>query len=97
MHARMFAALATVAAIGAAVCVPALAQNAMPASASSTMMHGTPHKDAMHAHPSMPMQGTMRPGAMMKKQDAMSHHTMKKMQHDGAMRRAGSAPASSGG
>lgn len=99
MHARMFAALAGAALIGAAACTPAWAQNTMPASASSTMMHPAMH-DAMR-HPTMHKAAMHQHPAMMKKH-SMQHDGMQ-MQHDDAMQmkmkthKADNAPASSGG
>lgn len=91
MHTRMFAALAIAAMIGATAVTPALAQNATPTSASSSMLHDSMHHDAMQ-------KGTMHAHPSMMKKDSMRHDKMM-MKHDGAMKmkKADSAPASSGG
>lgn len=100
MNARMFAALPFAVVIGLFASTPVLAQNAVPASAGSSMSHDNmQHKDAMkdsmHKHGTMMkkdgMHGdtmkhmSMRHGAMMKKDDSMK------------MKKAGSEPEGSGG
>jgi pentapeptide MXKDX repeat protein len=99
MNARMSAALSLAIAIGVLASAPALAQDAMPASAGSTMSHdGMQHKgamkDSMHKH------GMMKKGAMhgdMMKHTAMHHDTMMKKGDSMKMKKAGSEPMSSGG
>jgi len=99
MNARMSAALSLAIAIGVLASAPALAQDAMPASAGSTMSHdGMQHKgamkDSMHKH------GMMKKDAMhghMMKHTTMHHDTMMKKGDSMKMKKAGSEPMSSGG
>lgn len=98
MHARMFTALFTAATLGAFACAPALAQSAMPASSSSTTAPDAMHQGGMREHQPMMKKDAMQHGTMMRKKDAMQHGTMM-TKHDDAMKmkKADSAPASSGG
>lgn len=99
MNARMFAALPFALAIGLFACAPALAQDAMPASSSSSMSHdGMQHQgamqDSMHKH-GMMKKDAMLGGAM--KHAAMHHDTKMKQGDSMKMKQDDGAPASSGG
>lgn len=79
---------------------PALAQNAMPASASSTMSQGSMHKrmmkDAMHKDA---MKGSMHEHGMKMKKDAMQKSAMKKhamMRKDDSMKSSQAGGKSAG-
>ncbi|HET7300256.1 MAG TPA: hypothetical protein VFJ01_06335 [Oleiagrimonas sp.] len=111
MNTRMFAVFSFVFVGGLLAGAPALAQNAMPASASSTMsqdsmhkhaMKGSMHKDmmkdSMHKH--MKKDSMHKHGMMMKK-DAMQKsamkHTMKHKDDSMKSNKTGGKPASSDG
>ena len=72
MNARTLAALALSAAVGAFAFAPAIAQDAMPASAGSAMSHkAMQSKDAM--------KGSMHKDDMMMKKDAMKPGAMSRL------------------
>jgi hypothetical protein len=97
MSARMFAALPFALAIGLFACTPALAQDAMPASSSSSMSHDSMHRQgaSMQKHGMMMKKNAMQGDAMQHK--AMHHDTMMKHGDSMKMKQDESAPASSGG
>lgn len=102
MNARMVAALPFALAIGLFACTPALAQDAMPASSSSSMSHDSMHRqgamqDSMHKHGTMMKKHAMQGDAM--QHTAMHHDTMMKKGDSMKMKmkQGESAPASSGG
>jgi pentapeptide MXKDX repeat protein len=99
MNARMLVALCIATAAGTFAFAPAFAQNAMPASSSSTMPHDGMHNDAM--------KGSMSKHDKMMKHDVMPHGAMQRaaMRHDSMMKKSDSMkpqkdsgnPVSSGG
>lgn len=98
MNARMFAALPF--AIAVLASAPALAQDAMPASAGSAMsqdgmQHKGAMKDSMHKHDAMMKKDAMHGDTM--KHTGMHHGTMMKKDDSMKMKKAGSEPKGSGG